>query len=62
LFIDDTPLYFDLRAKARRLVCSTNPNYYCGLFAINDRWRNGKGGGNREQEISTISRNLKQRN
>jgi replicative DNA helicase len=40
LFIDDTPsLYFDLRFKARRLVAARNPNYYCGLFAINDRWR-----------------------
>jgi replicative DNA helicase len=50
---------FDLRAKARRLVSQHGIRNYCGLFAINDRWRNGKGGGNREQEISTISRNLK---
>jgi replicative DNA helicase len=40
LFIDDTPSLsiFDLRAKAFGLA-ARNPNYYCGLFAINDRWR-----------------------
>jgi replicative DNA helicase len=40
LFIDDTPSLsiFDLRAKARRLVSQHGMNY-CGLFAINDRWR-----------------------
>jgi replicative DNA helicase len=57
LFIDDAiTLILILAGKAFSLA-ARNPNYYCGLFAINDRWRNGKEG--REQEISTISRNLK---
>jgi replicative DNA helicase len=36
-----------------------DPNYYCWLFAVNDSRREWQRGGNREQEISTISRNLK---
>jgi len=61
LFIDDTPSLsiFDLRAKARRLASQKDIKLifidYLQLMtaAIN------KKGGNREQEISTISRNLK---
>ncbi len=62
LFIDDTPSLsiFDLRAKARRL----KSQYDIQLVVIDylqlmTAGGNGKGGGNREQEISTISRNLK---
>lgn len=62
LFIDDTPSLsiFDLRAKARRLVSQHGIKIiiidYLQLMTAGG---NGKGGGNREQEISTISRNLK---
>jgi len=62
IFIDDTPSLsiFDLRAKARRLVSQHNVRIividYLQLMTAGG---NGKGGGNREQEISTISRNLK---
>ncbi|MEG1377927.1 MAG: replicative DNA helicase, partial [Myroides sp.] len=62
LFIDDSPSLsiFDLRAKARRL----KSQYDIQLIVIDylqlmTAGGNGKGGGNREQEISTISRNLK---
>ena len=62
LYIDDTPSLsiFDLRAKARRLASQ----YGIRLIVIDylqlmTAGGNGKGGGNREQEISTISRNLK---
>lgn len=62
LYIDDTPSLsiFDLRAKARRL----KSQYDIQLIIIDylqlmTAGGNGKGGGNREQEISTISRNLK---
>mgnify|MGYP000689733878 CR=1 FL=1 len=60
IFIDDTPSLsiFDLRAKARRLVSQHNVRIividYLQLMTAG-----GKGGGNREQEISMISRNLK---
>ncbi len=60
LFIDDTPSLsiFDLRAKARRLVSQHGIKLiivdYLQLMTAGN-----KGGGNREQEISTISRNLK---
>ena len=60
IFIDDTPALsiFDLRAKARRLVSQHNVRIliidYLQLMTAG-----GAGGGNREQEISTISRNLK---
>lgn len=63
LFIDDTPSLsiFDLRAKARRLSSQHGikliiVDYLQLMTAGNSA---GKGGGNREQEISTISRNLK---
>jgi replicative DNA helicase len=60
IFIDDTPSLsvFDLRAKARRLVSQHNVKIividYLQLMTAG-----GKAGGNREQEISMISRNLK---
>lgn len=62
LFIDDTPSLsiFDLRAKARRLSSQHGIKLiivdYLQLMTAGST---GKGGGNREQEISTISRNLK---
>lgn len=62
LYIDDTPSLsiFDLRAKARRL----SSQYGIKLIIIDylqlmTAGGSAKGGGNREQEISTISRNLK---
>lgn len=61
LFIDDTPSLsiFDLRAKARRLASQHGIKMiiidYLQLMTAGGT---GKGG-NREQEISTISRNLK---
>ena len=60
IFIDDTPSLsiFDLRAKARRLVSQHDVKIividYLQLMTAG-----GKAGGNREQEISMISRNLK---
>jgi replicative DNA helicase len=62
LFIDDTPSLsiFDLRAKARRLASQHNVKIiivdYLQLMTAGG---NGKSNGNREQEISSISRNLK---
>lgn len=62
VFIDDTPSLsvFDLRAKARRLVSQHGVKLiiidYLQLMTAGSAV---KGGGNREQEISTISRNLK---
>ena len=62
LFIDDTPSLsiFDLRAKCRRLASQHGIKLiiidYLQLMTAGG---SGKGGGNREQEISTISRNLK---
>ncbi|MFD0991935.1 replicative DNA helicase [Tenacibaculum geojense] len=59
IYIDDTPALsiFDLRAKARRLVSQHGVRIlvidYLQLMTA------GGAGGNREQEISTISRNLK---
>ncbi len=61
LFIDDTPALsiFDLRAKARRLVSQHGVKLiiidYLQLMTLGG----GKSTGNREQEIATISRNLK---
>ena len=61
LFIDDTPSLsiFDLRAKARRLVSQHHIKIimidYLQLMTTGGNQK----GGNREQEISTISRNLK---
>jgi replicative DNA helicase len=63
LYIDDTPSLsiFDLRAKARRLKSQHDIKIiivdYLQLMTAGGS--NGKGVGNREQEISTISRNLK---
>ncbi|WP_442266436.1 replicative DNA helicase [Tenacibaculum sp. ZS6-P6] len=59
IYIDDTPALsiFDLRAKARRLVSQHGVKIliidYLQLMTA------GGAGGNREQEISMISRNLK---
>jgi replicative DNA helicase len=61
LFIDDTPSLsiFDLRAKARRLASQHGIKIimidYLQLMTAGGSQK----GGNREQEISTISRNLK---
>ncbi|MFM1879680.1 MAG: hypothetical protein RLZZ241_2546 [Bacteroidota bacterium] len=61
LFIDDTPSLsiFDLRAKARRLASQHKIQMividYLQLMTAGSSQK----GGNREQEISTISRNLK---
>tara|TARA_B100001758_G_C18416716_1_gene620653 strand:+ start:1817 stop:3301 length:1485 start_codon:yes stop_codon:yes gene_type:complete len=59
IFIDDTPglTVFELRAKARRLV----KNHAVGIIMIDYLQLMHAGGnpGNREQEISTISRSLK---
>src|SRR5690606_13372212 len=61
LYIDDTPALsiFDLRAKARRLVSQHGVKLividYLQLMTVGG----GKSNGNREQEISTISRSLK---
>ena len=63
LFIDDTPSLsiFDLRAKSRRLASQHGIKLiivdYLQLMTAGGN--NGKGSGNREQEISPISRNLK---
>ncbi|MBC8048179.1 MAG: replicative DNA helicase [Fimbriimonadaceae bacterium] len=62
LFIDDTPAIniFELRAKCRRLKMQHDIQLvvidYLQLMTTND---SGKGSGNREQEISQISRSLK---
>lgn len=62
IFIDDTPSLsiFDLRAKARRLASQHGIKIiiidYLQLMTGGNA---SKGGGNREQEISMISRNLK---
>lgn len=62
IFIDDTPSLsiFDLRAKARRLVSQHNVKIIViDYLQLMTAGTNNKGGGNREQEISMISRNLK---
>lgn len=62
LYIDDTPgiSVFDLRAKCRRLKMQYNIDMviidYLQLMTAGG----SKGGGNREQEISTISRSIKE--
>lgn len=62
IFIDDTPALsiFELRAKARRLKANHGISMiiidYLQLMTAGSE---GKGGGNREQEISMISRSLK---
>ena len=60
IFIDDTPSLsiFDLRAKARRLV-SQHKVRIIVIDYLQLMTAGGKAGGNREQEISMISRNLK---
>ena len=61
LYIDETPSLsvFDFRAKCRRLVMQHGVKVimvdYLQLMTANQ----GKAGGNREQEIATISRSLK---
>ncbi|NBA75425.1 replicative DNA helicase [Emticicia sp. ODNR4P] len=63
IFIDDTPALslLELRAKARRLKAQHDIQMividYLQLMSGDT---GGKGGGNREQEIATISRSLKQ--
>lgn len=62
IFIDDTPSLsiFDLRAKARRLVSQHDVKIIIiDYLQLMTTGTSGKGSGNREQEISTISRNLK---
>lgn len=62
IFIDDTPSLsiFDLRAKARRLVSQHGVKILViDYLQLMTAGTNAKSGGNREQEISTISRNLK---
>lgn len=62
LYIDETPALsiFDFRAKCRRLVMQHGVKIimvdYLQLMTANS---GGKGAGNREQEIATISRSLK---
>jgi replicative DNA helicase len=62
IYIDDTPglSVFDLRAKCRRLKMQYDIQMviidYLQLMTAGG----GKGGGNREQEISTISRSIKE--
>jgi replicative DNA helicase len=60
LFIDDTPSLsiFDLRAKARRLA-SQHGIKMIMIDYLQLMTAGGATGGNREQEISMISRNLK---
>ena len=61
LFIDDSPSLsiFDLRAKARRLVSQHGIKLIVVDYLQLMTAGGGMKGGNREQEISTISRNLK---
>jgi len=62
IFIDDTPSLsvFDLRAKARRLVSQHNVKaVVIDYLQLMTAGSSTKSSGNREQEISTISRNLK---
>jgi len=61
VFIDDTPSLsvFDLRAKARRLVSQHGVKVVIVDYLQLMTAGNNKSSGNREQEISTISRNLK---
>jgi len=62
IFIDDTPSLsiFDLRAKARRLASQHNVKIIViDYLQLMTAGTSSKGVGNREQEISMISRNLK---
>jgi replicative DNA helicase len=66
LYIDDTPgiSVFDLRAKCRRLKMQYNIDMviidYLQLMTVGGSKGGSKGAGNREQEISTISRSIKE--
>ncbi|MBX2909904.1 MAG: replicative DNA helicase [Chitinophagales bacterium] len=62
LFIDDTPAInvFELRSKCRRLKQQHNIEMVIiDYLQLMSGTNEGKGGGNREQEISQISRSLK---
>ena len=61
LYIDETPALsiFDFRAKCRRLVMQHGVRIIMVDYLQLMTAQSGKGGGNREQEISTISRSLK---
>lgn len=62
IFIDDTPSLsiFDLRAKARRLASQHGIKVVIiDYLQLMTSGTSSKSSGNREQEISTISRNLK---
>jgi replicative DNA helicase len=62
LFVDDTPAIgiFELRAKCRRLKAKHNIQMIViDYLQLMTGGTEGKGGGNREQEISQISRSLK---
>ncbi|MGB1019399.1 MAG: replicative DNA helicase [Chitinophagales bacterium] len=62
IFIDDTPAIgiFELRAKCRRLKAKHDIQMIMiDYLQLMTGSVDGKGGGNREQEISMISRNLK---
>lgn len=62
IFIDDTPAIgiFELRAKCRRLKAKHDIQMIMiDYLQLMTGTVDGKGGGNREQEISMISRNLK---
>lgn len=61
LYIDETPALsiFDFRAKCRRLVMQQRVKIIMVDYLQLMTASSGKGGGNREQEISTISRSLK---
>ncbi|MDP9957520.1 replicative DNA helicase [Epilithonimonas hungarica] len=61
LYIDETPSLsiFDFRAKCRRLVMQHGVKIIMVDYLQLMTASSGKGGGNREQEISMISRSLK---
>ncbi len=61
IFIDDTPALsiFDLRAKCRRLVSQQDVQLIIVDYLQLMTTRTTTKGGNREQEIASISRNLK---
>lgn len=62
IFIDDTPgiSVFDLRAKCRRLKMQHDIQMIIIDYLQLMTSGSSKGGGNREQEISTISRSIKE--
>ncbi|MBM3451805.1 MAG: replicative DNA helicase [Bacteroidetes bacterium] len=62
IFIDDTAglSVFDLRAKCRRLKMEQKIELIVIDYLQLMTAKEGKGGGNREQEISTISRSIKE--